>query len=94
VVSTTFRLAVFRPQATESEKIAGYCYWDFLTGQVPVEVAQQELGLVQAFLVIGQVFVVAHWVGHLLVEQHPVTPKDATQTTERRVRMDFILVRP
>jgi len=68
-------------------------YWVLLTWQVE----QQVLGVGQAFLVAGQVLEVAGQalvVGHCLVEQQPVMPRDAIQTTERRVRMDFIFPKP
>lgn len=61
---------------------------DFFTGQVPVEEAQQPVWLVQAFLVIGQVFCVPDW--QVEGEEQPVKPRVATQATVRRVRMDFI----
>lgn len=58
----------------------------FWTGQVPVEVAQQAVGLVQACFVMGQVF----GIPCLQLVAHPVKPKEATQATARRVSIDFI----
>jgi len=77
----SFRLAAFRPQATESEK-GDYCCWDFFTGQVPV-VAQQEPEFLQDFFMTG------HWD---FGQAHPAKASEATHRTERR--MDFILSRP
>ncbi|MFA7344725.1 MAG: hypothetical protein WC003_10505 [Terrimicrobiaceae bacterium] len=53
-------------------------------GQAADEEAQQEVGLVQAFFVIGQVF------GDAWVEEHPVNPMVAMQATVRKVTSDFI----
>ena len=73
--------ARFRADATDT----GECYWAaFFIGQL---VVQQAGMLAQAFFVTGQILSMRQG---LVPEAQPVNPKDATQATERSVRIVFI----